>query len=164
MAASANADPACKAQSRSAKTFYYLREVTQYPQRAEMLQNQQQPIMRTGGRFLHCLNLHFLFASVIADLVLGEREQVPHQPYSRRLGAVRADPQSGPRDPLQRGGSSQHRGRSRGQERYHLLPARWVETTFSQMLFFLFEVVYSISMFLPSGDFLTQNVTQTSDK
>lgn len=66
----------------------------------------------------------------MADLVLGEWEQVPHQPYSWRLNLIRADSQSGPRDPLQRGGSSQHRGGSRGQERYHLLPAWWVETTF----------------------------------
>lgn len=64
------------------------------------------------------------FVCVTSDLVPGEREQVPHQPHGRRLDLIRADPQSGSGDPLQRGGSSEHGSRSRSQERCHLLSAR----------------------------------------
>lgn len=59
---------------------------------------------------------HFLYVFVMADLVLGEREQVPHQPHSGRLNLVCADTQPGPGDPLQCGGGGQHWGGSRSQE------------------------------------------------
>lgn len=77
-----------------------------------------------GGTPLNVASLSTLFVCVTSDLVPGEREQVPHQPHGRRLDLIRADPQSGSGDPLQRGGSSEHGGRSRSQERCHLLSAR----------------------------------------
>lgn len=68
-----------------------------------------------------------LSLSVLSDLVFGEWEQIPYQPYSGRLYLLLADLQPGSRDPLQCGGRSQHWGRPRGQVWCHLLPDRWVE-------------------------------------
>lgn len=79
------------------KYYFYLQDV---------IQHTHKPVAeRHGGTPLNVaapLDPPPTFVFVMPDLVPGEREQVPHQPHSRRLGLIRADPQSGPGDPLQR--------------------------------------------------------------